>query len=186
MATAKAATRKAAVPVERVTKHWGTHVLIGLLAVAAGVLAISYPDITLKIIGLIFGINLFIYGAFSLAIGFDAEMSPVAGALRAIVGVLAIIVGLVLVVRPASSVLALVFVIAVWFIVAGASDLIRGITHGLFGAIVLGLVGIAVGVVLLADPDIGLATLALIAGIGFIVRGLIEIGAGFEAKKAAG
>ena len=186
MAKAKAVASKAAIPVDRVTKHWGTHVFIGLLAVAAGVLAISYPDITLRVIGLIFGINLFIYGAFSLVAGFDAEMSPVAGALRAIVGVLAIVVGLVLVVRPVAGVLALLFVIAVWLIVAGASDLIRGLSQGLWGAIVLGAVGIAAGVVLLADTDIGLTTLALIAGIAFIVRGLIEIGAGFEVKKAAG
>lgn len=183
-ATTRKATTKKAIPLERVAKSWYTHVFIGLLAVAAGVLAISYPDITLTVIGLIFGINLFVYGVFSLAAGFDQVMSPVAGALRAIVGVLAIVVGLVLVVRPVAGVLALLFVIAVWLIVAGASDLIRGLSHGLWGAIVLGGVGIAAGVILLADTEMGLSTLALIAGIAFIVRGLIEIGAGFEAKKA--
>jgi len=181
----KAATSKA-IPLERVAKSWYTHVFIGLLAVAAGVLAISYPNITVPVIGLIFGINLFVYGVFSLAAGFDAVMPPVAGALRAIVGVLAIVVGLVLVARPVAGALALLFVIAVWLIIAGASDLIRGLSQGLWGAIVLGGVGVAAGIILLANPDIGATTLALIAGIAFIVRGLIELGAGFEAKKEGG
>ena len=167
-----------------VAKHWGLHVFIGLLAVVAGVLAISYPDITLRILGLIFGINLLVYGVFSLAVAFEPGVSGVAAALRAIVGVLAIIAGLVLIVRPAASVLALLFVIAVWFIIAGTSDLVRGIGDGRWGSIILGLVGIAAGVVLLADPELGLTALALIAGIGFIVRGLVEIAVGFEVRKA--
>ncbi|MGI9557677.1 MAG: HdeD family acid-resistance protein [Solirubrobacterales bacterium] len=184
---AKAANKQAAAaaPVEAVAKNWGVHVFIGLLAIAAGVLAISYPDITLRILGLIFGINLLVYGVFSLAVAFEPDVETVGRVLRAIVGIIALIVGLVLIVRPVASVLALLFAVAIWFIIAGVSDLVRGIGNGQWGAILLGLVGIAAGVILLADTQIGLTTLALLAGIAFIVRGIIEIGAGFEARKLA-
>ncbi len=183
---AKAAASKVAAPVERVAGHWGLHVFIGFLAIVAGILAISYPDITLRILGLIFGINLLVYGVFSLAVAFEPAVTGLVAALRAIVGIVAIIVGIVLVVRPSASVLALLFAIAIWFIVAGASDFVRGIGNGQWGAILLGLIGIAAGVVLLANPELGLTALALIAGIAFIVRGIIEIGVAFEAKKLAG
>ena len=39
----------------------------------------------------------------------------------------------------------------------------------------LGVVSIAAGVIIVANPDIGLTTLALLAGIGFIVRGTVEV-----------
>ncbi len=183
---AKAASSVTAAPVERAAVNWGLHVFIGLLAIAAGVLAIAYPDVTLRILGLIFGINLLVYGVFALVVAFEPGVSGLVAALRAIVGIIAIIVGIVLVVRPAASVLALLFVIAIWFIAVGASDLVRGIQDGQWGSIILGLIGVAAGVVLLANPDLGLSALALIAGIAFIVRGLMEMGVGFEARKARG
>ena len=37
------------------------------------------------------------------------------------------------------------------------------------------MVSIAAGVIIVANPDIGLTTLALLAGIGFIVRGTVEV-----------
>ncbi len=181
---AKAARSSTAAPVERVATNWGVHIFVGLLAIAAGILAISYPDITLRILGLILGINLLVYGAFSLAVAFEPGVEAVASALRAIVGVIAIIVGLVLIVRPTASVIALLFAVAVWFIIAGTSDLVRGIGNGRWGTILLGVIGIAAGVVMLANPDLGLSALALIAGIAFIVRGLAEILAGFEVRRA--
>ena len=45
-------------------------------------------------------------------------------------------------------------------------------------SIILGVVSIAAGVIIVANPDIGLTTLALLAGIGFIVRGTVEVMAG--------
>ena len=171
------------VPLERVAGNWGLHVLVGLVAIAAGVLAIAYPDITLLVLGLVFGINLLVYGAFSLAVAFEPE--PVHGALRAIVGTVAIITGLICVVRPGASVVALLLVIAIWFIIAGVSDLILGLTipGARFAHIVLGLIGLAAGVILLSDIELGLSTLALIAGILFIVRGTFDVIAGIEMRQ---
>jgi len=43
--------------------RWWLVGLLGLLSIAAGVLAIAYPDITLLVLGLIVGINLVLIGA---------------------------------------------------------------------------------------------------------------------------
>jgi uncharacterized membrane protein HdeD (DUF308 family) len=48
---------------------------------------------------------------------------------------------------------------------------------------VLGLIGIAAGIILLADPDIGLRTLAILAGILFIIRGVFEIALSWELHR---
>ena len=39
--------------------------------------------------------------------------------------------------------------------------------------------------IILANPDIGLTTLALLAGIGFIVRGSVEVMAAFYMRRLA-
>jgi uncharacterized membrane protein HdeD (DUF308 family) len=50
---------------------------------------------------------------------------------------------------------------------------------------VLGVVSIAAGIVIVGDPDIGLTTLALLAGIAFIVRGTLELMAAIYIRSLA-
>jgi uncharacterized membrane protein HdeD (DUF308 family) len=82
-------------------------------------------------------------------------------------------------------VLALLIVVAFWFVMVGVADLARAISeprHRVFSAI-LGVIGIAAGVIIVSNPDIGLSTLALLAGIAFIVRGTVELIAGFALRS---
>lgn len=191
MATRSTSSRsKASRPskAEATASHWGMHVFVGLVAIAAGILALAYPDITLLVLGLVFGINLLVWGTFAFAAAFEPGAETVGVVLRVIVGTVAIIAGLVLVVRPSASVLALLLVIAFWFIIAGIGDLVRGLSQsdGRWTAILLGVIGIAAGAIILANPDIGLSTLAILAGIMFIIRGTVEVVAGFELRNARG
>jgi uncharacterized membrane protein HdeD (DUF308 family) len=108
--------------------------------------------------------------------------------LRTVVGIVAILAGLVLVVRPGASVVVLLIALGFWFIITGVGDLVRGITQPgqRWISIVLGLIGIAAGVIVLGDPDIGLRTLAILAGILFIVRGVVEMAVGWELRRIHG
>jgi uncharacterized membrane protein HdeD (DUF308 family) len=94
---------------------------------------------------------------------------------------------MVCLVRPGAGVLALLVAVSFWFIVTGISDIARAIAEpeGRIFSAVVGLVGIAVGVILVADPDIGLETLALIAGLGFLVRGTLELAVGIYMRTHA-
>lgn len=164
--------------------RWWLVALLGLLSIVVGILAIAYPDITLLALGLFFGINLLIAGALWVIVGVDEDSGAGGRALRLIVGFLAILAGLVCLVRPGASVLALLLVVAFWFVMVGVADLARAISeprHRVFSAI-LGVIGIAAGVIIVANPDIGLTTLALLAGIAFIVRGSVELIAGFALR----
>ena len=46
----------------------------------------------------------------------------------------------------------------------------------------LGALSVVAGVIILANPDIGLTTLALLVGIGLLVRGTLEIVVGFTLR----
>jgi uncharacterized membrane protein HdeD (DUF308 family) len=99
-----------------------------------------------------------------------------------IVGIVGILAGLVAIVRPGASVLALLIVLGLWLIVTGVGDLIRGIAEpgNRVISIILGLISIAAGIIVLSDPDIGLA---ILAGIMLIVRGVFEIALGWELHR---
>jgi uncharacterized membrane protein HdeD (DUF308 family) len=118
---------------------------------------------------------------------FDAGSDTTHSVLRLIVGFIAVLAGLTLLVRPSASVLAVLIAIAFWLIVAGVADLLRGITirEGRWSSVALGLIRIAAGVILVGDPDIGITTIALIAGIAFIVRGLAEVVLALDLRRAA-
>lgn len=165
-------------------ERWWLVVLLGLISIAAGVLALAYPGITLLALGLFFGINLLVAGMFAVIVGADEDTGAGGKALRMIVGFLAILAGLLCLVRPGASVLALLITVAFWFVMVGVADITRAITEprGRALSALLGVIGIAAGIVIVADPDIGLETLALIAGIGFVVRGTIEVLAGFALR----
>ena len=157
---------------------WWLVGLLGVLSIAAGILAIVYPDITLLALGLIVGVYLVIAGSAYIGLATVEPQTSAAGrVLRFIVGFLSILAGLICLVRPGAGVLALLIALSFWFIITGVADLARALDvreHRVL-AITLGVVSIAAGVVVVANPDIGLTTLALLAGLGFIVRGTVEV-----------
>jgi uncharacterized membrane protein HdeD (DUF308 family) len=168
-------------------RKWWVIALLGALSIAAGVLALAYPDITLLVLGLIVGINLVLIGAVWIALATMEDHTEGGRVLRFIVGFLATLAGLVCLVRPGAGVLALLLALSFWFIITGMADLARALDereHRVFAA-VFGVIGIAAGVIIVANPDIGLTTLALLAGIAFIVRGTLELMAGLYMRRLA-
>lgn len=163
---------------------WWMLLLFGAIQLVAGVLALSHTDITLLWLGLIFGVNLLLIGG--LLIMFGAGEAGVPEGIRAVriaVGALTVLAGLIAIVRPGESVLVLLLCLAFWFVLTGISSLVEAVhgEHRLLQA-AIGLVSIAAGVIVVGDPDIGLQTLADLTGILLIVRGCLELAAGFYVR----
>ncbi len=169
---------------EWIAARWWLFVLVGGIAVVAGVLALAYPDITLRALGIIIGAYLLIWGIFTLAAGFAPGISASLSVVRVLVGFIGIMAGLVCLVRPGASELALLIAFAFWFILVGIGDLVRAMesTDNRGWIALLGAVSVVAGVIILANPDIGLTTLALLVGIGLLVRGTLEIVVGFTLR----
>jgi uncharacterized membrane protein HdeD (DUF308 family) len=169
---------------EWIAAKWWLFVLVGAIAIVAGVLALAYPDITLRALGIIIGAYLLIWGIFTLAAGFSPGASVSLGVVRVLVGFVGIMAGLVCLVRPGASLLALLIAFSFWFILVGIADLVRALegaeNRGWIG--LLGTLSVVAGVIILANPDIGLTTLALLVGLGLLVRGTLEIVLGFTLR----
>lgn len=100
-------------------------------------------------------------------------------------GVLSAIAGLVLIKHPFDTLVVFTIIIGVWLVVVGVVRFVASfsLAEGRGSSIALALFDIVAGAVILAWPNLGLSTLAVIIGIVLIVRGILLFVAGWEMRK---
>jgi uncharacterized membrane protein HdeD (DUF308 family) len=169
--------------VTRMAREWWLLAILGAVSLIAGVLAIVHPEATLLAIGLIFGCYLVIAGIFELLNAIVGD--PESRVLSAIVGIIALVAGLVCLRRPGESLLALVVVVGIYLVVAGAVKLVLALTRAEDrGWVVLsGITDIVLGILILSIPGLSLVTLAVLFGISLIFRGAFACVAAFKLRK---
>lgn len=167
------------------SKYWWLLAVIGVLTVVVGFVALIYPGPTLLVVGLLFGVWLLVWGAFAVYRGVADGGGAGWRVLSVIIGVLGLLAGIVLIVRPGQSVLTLVLVLGIWWVVTGILEFIQGVAvqDSRWTNIILGLIGAIAGVIILVLPGIGLVTLVFIVGFTLIFRGTLETVLAFQLRK---
>jgi uncharacterized membrane protein HdeD (DUF308 family) len=161
---------------------WWLFALVGLISIVAGGILVAKPSHSLATLAVVFGIFLLIDGIIDVISSFGHEENR---ALAAIVGLLAIVVGILLIRHPTSAVSAIGLIIGIWLIAAGVLRLLRVISFGgHFLRLLIAVLEIVVGIVVVSDPHIGYATLAILLGIWLILNGLAWIGLAFVIRAA--
>ena len=157
----------------------------GAISIVVGILAIVYPDLTLLALAIFAGINLIVVSGISLADAFSPAADAGSRALSAVLGVLGLIAGLVVLRRPGETLLALVLVLGIWLVVSGVVAFFRAFSRlGDRALQMLVAIGeIVLGILILSLPDVSLRTVAILAGIGFILRGSLAVYAGWQLRK---
>jgi uncharacterized membrane protein HdeD (DUF308 family) len=169
-------------------ENWWLLLLRGLAAIAFGVIAFLWPNITLVALTYLWGAYAIADGAIAIWAAFN--LSGGAGPrwwlwLSGVVGVLA---GIVAFAYTGMTALVLLMFIAVWAIIIGALQLfaaiqLRNVIDNAWWLILSGLISIAFGVVLIGWPNAG--ALAVIWTIAWyaVFFGCMLIGLSFELKK---
>jgi uncharacterized membrane protein HdeD (DUF308 family) len=182
---------------DRVEKTAGTQLtkmrwalgLNGLLAVAVGVVILVWPGISLFALTILFGVYALATGVVGLYYSFSAEANGERGWLI-FSGLLGIAVGILVLVWPDISELALLYVIGAYAIAFGILAVVGAFWLPIDGGdtallILSGLVSILFGVVMFAKPGDGaLVTLALIAAFA-LVTGITELIVAIGGKRLA-
>ena len=137
-------------------------------------------------LALVAGINLVLLGIIQIIDAVTGDVDEAGRVLVGIVGLISVIAGLVVIRRPGESLLALIVVLGIWFVISGILHAVRVLTGGERGwaGLVAGVVDVVLGALILALPELSLKTLAVLVGIGFIVRGLVGLVAGMAFRKA--
>jgi uncharacterized membrane protein HdeD (DUF308 family) len=107
-----------------------------------------------------------------------------------LLGILAVIVGIVAIAWPGVTILALVILFAVYAFVDAGLEGARAFSSGragpVFGHLLLGLIDLAAGVIALAWPAPTAYVLVIVVAAWAVVGGLTEVFAGFQSGETAG
>ncbi len=164
---------------------WWGPVLIGVLDIGAAILVLVYPDISLLVVALVLGVYLLVVGAMAMIDALLIDADAVMRALQGVVGLIAVIAGLVVLRQPGDSLLAIVIVAGIFFVVQGVVALVRAFANaearGL--SLLLGVVNAVVGIVILSWPELGVATFAILIAINLIIQGLGALAVGLALRQ---
>jgi uncharacterized membrane protein HdeD (DUF308 family) len=159
----------------------------GVLALAVGIIALAWPQVTVLALVILFAVYAFIAAGLQAMQAFSSgKAGPVLGHL--LLGLVDIAAGVIALAWPGPTALVLVLIVGIWAVIAGIVEIAAAFqagepagTRAMF--ILGGLVTVAFGVVLCARPGLGAVTLALLFGLFSLVLGISQIVAGIELRR---
>lgn len=158
------------------SSRWGL-ALRGIAAILFGIIVWVWPAIALHVLVILFGIFAIATGIFAVLAGVRAPTSR-SRWLLLIEGILAVLAGIIALAWPTITAVALLFVIAIWAIATGITEVVSAFRTGRAGAlewvlILSGVVSIIFGILLIVWPGLGLLALVWLIGIYAVLHGII-------------
>jgi uncharacterized membrane protein HdeD (DUF308 family) len=174
-----------------VARSWPVVMFVGLLTLVIGIMVVAWPDETLKVLSILFGIQLLMFGVFRLISAFSSDsLAPGLVGFIGVIGMIGMIAGVVVLRNPFETVAVLATVLGVVWIVGGSIDLISSIADRRLTdrpmAAFSALVSIIAGVVIVSWPTPTLAVIAWIAGIYLITFGVLFCLGAFRLRQLEG
>jgi uncharacterized membrane protein HdeD (DUF308 family) len=168
---------------------WKATLFSGVLSVILGVLIAAWPGATLLVAAVVFGIYLLISGIAQVIFAFTLHIAAGGRVLLFISGAASLVLA-ILAFRHFGEGYA-ILLLAIWI---GVGFIFRGVAHtatalgdphlpGRGWEIFFGVVSVLAGIVLLAWPDLSLATLVWVSGIWLVVLGIFEIVTAFVIRR---
>lgn len=162
--------------------------LRGLLALGIGVAALAWPGVTVFALVALFAVYAFMVAGLEALRAFNSlTAGPLFGHL--LLGLVDIAAGVIALTWPGPTALVLVLLVATWALVSGVLEFVTAFRRGEDGEaramfVIGGLVSVAFGVVLLARPDMGAITLALLFGLFNLISGSWMVVRAIELRRA--
>jgi uncharacterized membrane protein HdeD (DUF308 family) len=167
--------------------YWWLLLLSGVVSIVIGGALLLWPGKTLTVVGFLIGLWMLFAGIMRFLIalfGGDTDGRWVI----LFVGIFGIVLGIVVMRNPTETIAIIVLIAAIFWIITGLVDIFRGISDSemenrgwvIFG----GAIAALAGAVVLLWPAASVLVLAVIAGVFFIVDGIMQIIAGFQVKSA--
>jgi uncharacterized membrane protein HdeD (DUF308 family) len=168
----------------------GLRIALGIGTVVLGLVAIFWPEVTLKVVAILFGIHLFVAGAMRIASAIVSK--EVEGWLRAVLfiaGVLTLLIGVLCIRNPSLSLLTLIILISFGWLIDGVVELMAGTSQGESGSrwlhALTGIFSIVGALVILFWPEIALLTFTAIAGWLLVIFGVMTAGSAIREHRTA-
>jgi uncharacterized membrane protein HdeD (DUF308 family) len=169
--------------------NWWLLVLKGVLLIVFGIIAMLNPGVTFTVMLIWFSAYLIIDGVFSLISVFRNWQTQEDKWLFVLEGALGIVLGILIYRSPETYALFTVLMMAFWAIFAGVSRIgmaiqLRKEIEGEGWLALSGVLSILFGIIIIAQPSIGVSTLVLIIAVFALIIGAALIMLGLRVRKA--
>ncbi len=159
----------------------------GIAAILFGILTFVWPQLTLSVLVLLFGVFAVISGITAVAASLRSRGEQGWGLLL-FEGILGILAGVVALVWPGITALAFLYLLAAWAIIIGIIEVVAPLSFPMRGGrallmVLAGLVSIVFGIIIAAQPASGLLAVVWLIGVYAIVFGVMYIVAYFESRS---
>ncbi len=169
---------------EVLADNWWAVGLRGILGIIFGLICLLTPGIAVQVFVIMFAAYMLVDGVFAIISGIKAARNGERWGLLILEGVVDLAAGVVAVLWPAITLVALIWIIAVWATVSGILMLSAAfnlnIDHGRWWLALGGIASIIFGILLVIEPLIGAVVLTMWIGAYALVFGAFLLVLAFQ------
>src|SRR5262252_7901492 len=169
---------------EVLAQRWWAVGLRGILAIIFGLLCLLTPGIAVGALVLLFAAYMLVDGVFAIISGIRAARSGESWGLLILEGIVDLAAGILAVIWPAITLVALVWIVAIWAIVSGAlmlgAAVSLNIDYGRWWLALGGIASLIFGILLIIEPFVGAVVLTLWIGAYALVFGVFLLVLAFQ------
>jgi uncharacterized membrane protein HdeD (DUF308 family) len=166
-------------------RFWWVPVVAGVLSAIAGFIVLAAPRSSLLTIAVILGAYLAAIGLMQIVAALMIDGQRPSRIAQGLVGTLAVVAGVIVIARPDGVVKGVAIAFGIWLLIAagfGFANLFVAKERTWWDALRC-LIDLAAGIIIVVQPGIALATLAVILGIYLLVHGAAEVAAGILLRR---
>jgi uncharacterized membrane protein HdeD (DUF308 family) len=169
-------------------RNWWALALRGVCGILFGLIAFLMPAATLAALVILFGAYALVDGVFAIVSGVRAAERHERWWPFALEGVADLAAAAITLFRPAATALALLYLVGVWAVITGLLRIIAAIRlrkeiQGEWLLLLNGALSVLFGLLLVANPGVGLLTLVWLIGIWAVVFGVVLLGLAFRLRR---
>ena len=178
----------AVVDVETLVHNWWVILLRGIAGIIFAVLTFLAPDISLAALVLVFGAYAFADGVLAIISAIRQRGKSPRWWLLILDGLAGVSIGIITLIWPAITAIALLYLIAAWALVTGGLEIaaairLRKVITGEWLLVLIGIASIALGVMLALFPGTGALAVVLWIGAYALVTGILMIVLSFRLRS---
>jgi uncharacterized membrane protein HdeD (DUF308 family) len=176
---------QAALPAE--AGHWWALALRGVIAILFGLAALLRPGMALVALILLFGAYALVDGIFAVVGVFGGTRSGTPRWLLLLEGVISILAGIIALIFPGLTAVALLYLVVAWAIVTGLVQIATAIRlrqeiTGEWALILGGVLSVIFGLLLAVLPGVGILSLIWLIGAYAVVFGILLLITAFRVR----
>ena len=169
---------------EVLADSWWAVGLRGILGILFGLICLLTPGIAVQVFVILFSAYMLVDGVFAIVSGIKSARNGERWGLLILEGIVDLAAGVVAFLWPAITLVALIWIIAVWAVVSGVLMLSAAFTlnidHGRWWLALGGIASVIFGILLVIEPLIGAVVLTLWIGAYALVFGVFLLVVAFQ------